>query len=239
MNYSILVILILIIIIFFYFNKMLYNKNNEHFTELLVVFNNLMNYSNKQVVIKNKDDLKFNKDDINDKDNIIKNAKEKNIEKLFKKNIYIFYKKESNNAFELYFYNYKNQLYLKCKIRNNQFSIIDKNNKTLGSLISNMYQTYKFNLKELYEEDIFYFTFLKNYNTIKIYPENQTYHLYIKKNISYNTKNKHLIYTLSYFEKEIGYIYINKKNYKIELVDKYKNLLNLFGIGLGLIIKMQ
>ena len=52
MDYNILVILLLIIIIFFYFNKMLVNDtinnntdNNEHFTELLDVFNNLMSYS--------------------------------------------------------------------------------------------------------------------------------------------------------------------------------------------------
>jgi len=247
MNYNILVILFLIIIIFIYFNKMLHSdKNNEHFTELLVVFNNLMNYSNKQTVTKNKDDLKFdkitynNKYIKNDKDNAVNNTTEKNLDNLFKKNIYILYNRESNSIFELYFYNYKNQLYLKCKIRNNQFIIVDKNNKEIGKLINNMYQTYKFSLKELYEEDIFYFSFVKDYNTLKIFPENQTYHLYIKKkNISSYIKNEHILYTLYYFEKEIGCIYINKKNYKIELLDKYKNLLNLFGIGIGLIIKMQ
>ena len=60
MNYNILVILLLIIIIFFYFNKMLIKdninnntNNNEHFTELLDVFNNLMSYTNKPVIIKN------------------------------------------------------------------------------------------------------------------------------------------------------------------------------------------
>jgi len=230
------------------------NKNNEHFTELLVVFNNLMNYSNKSTIVKNKDDLKFNKitnnnenndnekdnkNNKNNKDTLMKNEKEKNLETLFKKNIYILYNRESNNIFELYFYNYKNQLYLKCRIKNNQFIIVDKNNKELGTLLNNMYQTYKFSLKELYKEDIFYFTFLKDYNTLKIFPENQTYHLYIKKKSLSNIKNEHIINTLYYFEKEIGYIYINKKNYKIEIVDKYKNLLNLFGIGLGLIIKMQ
>ena len=241
MNYNILVILLLIIIIFFYFNKMLINdnlNNNEHFTELLDVFNNLMSYTNKPVIIKNiyssSDNLNENK---NLKDNVIKHSN--NIESLFKKNIYVIYNKESHNTFELYFYNYKNQLYLKCKIKNNSFLIVDKNNKEIGNLINNMYQTYKFSLKELYEEDIFYFSFLKDYNTIKIYPENKTYNLYIKKYVSPSIKNEHILYTLYYFEKEIGYIYINNKNYKIELFDKYKNLLNLFGIGLALIIKMQ
>jgi len=240
MNYNILVILLLIIIIFFYFNKMLIkdtiNNNNEHFTELLDVFNNLMSYTNKPIIIKNKE-FSSNKNNNNIKDNIV-NPKN-NIESLFKKNIYIIYNKESHNTFELYFYNYKNQLYLKCKIKNNDFMIVDKNNKEIGNLINNMYQTYKFSLKELYEEDIFYFSFLKDYNTIKIYPENKTYHLYIKKYVIPSIKNEHILYTLYYFEKEIGYIYINNKSYKIELFDKYKNLLNLFGIGLALIIKMQ
>ena len=244
MNYNILVILLLIIIIFFYFNKMLINdnlNNNEHFTELLDVFNNLMSYTNKHAIIKNIDSSSNNNENKNEnkniKDNIV-NPKN-NIESLFKKNIYIIYNKESHNTFELYFYNYKNQLYLKCKIKNNSFLIVDKNNKEIGNLINNMYQTYKFSLKELYEDDIFYFSFLKDYNTIKIVPENKTYHLYIKKYVSPNIKNEHILYTLYYFEKEIGYIYINNKNYKIELFDKYKNLLNLFGIGLALIIKMQ
>jgi hypothetical protein len=249
MNYNILVILLLVIIIFFYFNKMLIKdnlKNNEHFTELLNVFNNLMSYTNKPPIIQNKDsspnNINKNKnqnknENKNIKDNIV-NPKN-NIESLFKKNIYIIYNKESHNAFELYFYNYKNQLYLKCIINNNNFMIVDKNNKEIGSLINNMYQTYKFSLKELYDEDIFYFSFLKDYNTIKIYPENKTYHLYIKKYLNPSIKNEHILYTLYYFEKEIGYIYINNKSYKIELFDKYKNLLNLFGIGLALIIKMQ
>jgi len=230
-----------------------FTNNNEHFTELLVVFNNLMNYTNKPPIIKNTDSNsnninenknknKYNNNNNNiTKDNttdtVVKNNN--NIESLFKKNIYIIYNKESHNIFELYFYNYKNQLYLKCKIKNNDFMIVDKNNKEIGSLINNIYQIYKFSLKELYEEDIFYFSFLKDYNTIKIVPENKTYHLYIKKYVSPNIKNKHILYTLYYFEKEIGYIYINNKNYKIELFDKYKNLLNLFGIGLALIIKMQ
>ena len=245
MNYNILVILFFIIIIFFYFNKMLINdtinNNNEHFTELLDVFNNLMSYTNKPIIIKNKDSSsnKINeiKNNNNIKDNVVKHSNK--IESLFKKNIYVIYNKESHNTFELYFYNYKNQLYLKCKIKNNTFLIVDKNNKEIGSLINNMYQTYKFSLKELYEEDIFYFSFLKDYNTIKIYPENKTYHLYIKKYVIPSIKNEHILYTLYYFEKEIGYIYINNKSYKIELFDKYKNLLNLFGIGLALIIKMQ
>jgi hypothetical protein len=245
MNYNILVILLLIIIIFFYFNKMLINdnKNNdnyEHFTELLVVFNNLMSYTNKPDIIKNKnssEDNNNNNNNNNIKNNVIKHSN--NIVSVFKKNIYIIYNKESHNTFELYFYNYKNQLYLKCKIKNNTFLIVDKNNKEIGSLINNMYQTYKFSLKELYEEDIFYFSFMKDYNTIKIYPDNKTYNLYIKKYINPSVKNEHIIYTLYYFEKEIGYIYINNKNYKIELFDKYKNLLNLFGVGLALIIKMQ
>ena len=252
MDYNILVILLLIIIIFFYFNKMLVNDtinnntdNNEHFTELLDVFNNLMIYTNKQIIIKNhnfsSNNINENKNENNikdiTKDNIVKHSN--NIESLFKKNIYVIYNKESHNTFELYFYNYKNQLYLKCKIKNNDFMIVDKNNKEIGNLINNMYQTYKFSLKELYEEDIFYFSFLKDYNTIKIYPENKTYHLYIKKYVPPSIKNEHILYTLYYFEKEIGYIYINNKSYKIELFDKYKNLLNLFGIGLALIIKMQ
>ena len=255
MSYNILVILFLIISIFYFFNKILNDttnnnniddNNNEHFTELLVVFNNLMNYSNKSTITKNNNENnnKNNNENNNknnnknNKDKFIINNKEKNIEDLFKKNIYILYNRESNNIFELYFYNYKNQLYLKCKIRNNHFIILDKNNKEIGKLLRNMYQTYKFSLKELYVDDIFYFSFMKDYDTIKIYPENQTYNLYIKKYVSSNIKNKHIVYTLYYFEKEIGYIYINK-NYKIELFDKYKNLLNLFGIGLGLIIKMQ
>jgi hypothetical protein len=260
MNYNILVILLLIIIIFFYFNKMLFSNNNninnnnyninnnEHFTELLDVFNNLMNYTNKSSIIKNKNSISNNninenknennlKDKYNIKDIVVKHNN--NIESLFKKNIFVIYNKESHNTFELYFYNYKNQLYLKCKIKNNTFLIVDKNNKEIGNLINNMYQTYKFSLKELYEEDIFYFSFLKDYNTIKIYPENKTYNLYIKKYVSSNIKNEHIVYSLYYFEKEIGYIYINNKNYKIELFDKYKNLLNLFGIGIALIIKMQ
>ena len=245
MNYNIIVVLLLIIIIFFYFNKMLMRdniNNNEHFTELLVVFNNLMSYTNKPAIIKkldsSPDNINVNKNENNNlKNNNIKPSN--NIESLFKKNIYIIYNKESHNTFELYFYNYKNQLYLKCKIKNNGFMIVDKNNKEIGSLINNMYQTYKFSLKKLYEEDIFYFSFLKDYNTIKIFPENKTYHLYIKKYVPPNIKNEDILYTLYYFEKEIGYIYINNKNYKIELFDKYKNLLNLFGIGLALIIKMQ
>ena len=252
MNYNILVILLLIIIIFFYFNKMLIKDtinnntdNNEHFTELLDVFNNLMSYTNKPIIIKNNNfstnNINENKNENNikdiTKDNIVKHSN--NIESLFKKNIYVIYNKESHNTFELYFYNYKNQLYLKCKIKNNTFLIVDKNNKEIGSLINNMYQTYKFSLKELYEEDIFYFSFLKDYNTLKIYPENKTYNLYIKKYVIPSIKNEPILYTLYYFEKEIGYIYINNKNYKIEIFDKYKNLLNLFGIGLALIIKMQ
>ena len=199
MNYNILIILLIIIIIFFYSNKLLQN-NKEHFTELLSVFNNLMNNTNKKNNnIKNENNSNKNNSNENNSNEIIK---QENIENLFKKNIFVIYNQQSNNNFELYFYNYKNQLYMKCKITKNSFLLKDKNNKLLGSLINNMYQSYKFNLHGLYDENIYYFSFLKNYDNIKIFPENEKYNLYIKKYNFSKISNKHLLYTLYYFEKK-------------------------------------
>ena len=88
---------------------------------------------------------------------------------------------------------------------------------------------------------------MKGYNHLKINPENKNYNLYIKKhtqlmnnnNMSTNNNSNNNNYDLYLFEKKIGNIYKKDNIYKIDVYDSYKKYLNLFGIGLGLIIKMQ
>jgi hypothetical protein len=67
-------------------------NNNEHFTELLDVFNNLMNYTNKSSIIKNKNSISNN--NINENKN--ENKNENNLKD--KDNIKDIVVKNNNNS---------------------------------------------------------------------------------------------------------------------------------------------
>ena len=270
--YSFIIIILFISSSFIFLNNIL--KKKEHFSPLLQVFNNLMNNNNNRdkIVIINETDTqknkKYQKFIDNEKNIILKKEKEKeknNIRDLFKKHILITYNKLSSTNSEFYFYNYKNQLYLKFQIKKNKFFILGKNNEELGKFIKNIYQTYIFNLEKIYEnehtkndnnynsnnkssdsnkssessDNTYYFSFIKGYDQIKIYPENKNYNLYIKKYTKTINNENNINYDLYLFEKKIGHIYKKDNIFKIDVYDSYKKYLNLLGIGLGLIIKMQ
>ena len=239
MNILHIIILIILLAIIYYFINIYINKK-ENFINLLQVFNNLLDDNEKNLNQNNDKKINQNND---------KNKKEESIKikQLFKKFIIIRYNKEKNNKATIYYYNYKKQLYMNFHINLNNFVLYNNNNELIGKMINNKYNNYTFNLSNIYENtinSIYHFSFQKDYNNIRIYPDDQNIILYIKKykdnelNNQIN-KNNHILYKLYVFEKDVGLIYKNGSYYKIEVEDTYKKYLNLYGIGIGLIIKMN
>jgi len=58
-------------------------------------------------------------------------------------------------------------------------------------------------------------------------------------NTELNQNYQHILWDLYLFEKKIGSIYKRNNYYKIEVENAYQKYLNIFGIGLSLIIKMN
>ena len=220
-NLKILCIFLIVFYIIFFIYIIKYN-NIERFTGILELLNSTMdnnkklNYpvQNKEIIEKDiKKDIKFiyinNINDINNINNI-NNHK------------YIFYNKDLKiymKVIETY-NNYIKDLIFK-----------DFNNKIIGNLISEKYNKIIIYL-EFYKKNS-NFEYLKNFKEIKFYLDNDDKYFFIRKNAK--NDNIFMIYIFNLFIGKIIYK-SDKKIYKIMCYEKYKDYLNLFGIGLILLL---
>lgn len=259
----IIVLIIVLIIIFYFFNQRFTQK--ENFISLLKVFNGLLEPENihisndrnenleKKDLKNNQQEVQNNNDKVNENNDINENNNDQqNIQHIFKKCIFLRWNKEGIQKGTFYFYDYQYQLYLKETYFRNQINLWNIDDEKVAKLRNHKYHIYTFDVAKLYykEKDLLYhFSFQKDYNDLKIYPDNQNFTLHIKKyehdimNINVNTESnqnyQHILWDLYIFEKKIGSIYKRNNYYKIEVENSYQKYLNIFGIGLSLIIKMN
>jgi len=265
MNALLIIILIIVLIIIVYFINQRFTQK-EHFISLLKVFNGLLEpeniyHSNNQIKNLEKKDLKNNQqegqnnnerinenNDINNNDN----NEQQNIQHIFKKCIFLRWNKEDIQKGTFYFYDYLYHLYLKETYSRNQINLWNMDDEKVAQLRNHKYHIYTFDVSKLYHKEkelLYHFSFQKDYNDLKIYPDNQNFTLHIKKyehdimnttiNTELNQNYQHILWDLYLFEKKIGSIYKRNNYYKIEVENAYQKYLNIFGIGLSLIIKMN
>ena len=268
MNALFIIILIIALIIIAYFINQRFTKK-EHFISLLQVFNGLLEPDHHSIdqnkdlknnqKEQNDDNINENMNENNINENIDENNKliEKNndqqtIQHLFKKCIFLRWNKEGVQKGTFYFYDYQYHLYLKETYSGKQITLWNIDDEKLAQLHNHKYHIYTFDVSKLYHKEkelLYHFSFQKNYHYLKIYPNNQNFTLHIKKydpdmmNTSVHSKlnqnYQHILWNLYLFEKKIGAIYKRNNYYKIEVENAYQKYLNIFGIGLSLIIKMN
>ena len=244
------------------FNGLLEPDNIHHTNDQYINLknkdlNNNQKYQNNNDNKNNNDNENNNdnKNNNNNKNNIINDNnlnEQQNIQHLFKKCIFLRWNKEDIQKGTFYFYDFKYQLYLKETYFRNQIILWNINNEKLAQLQDHKYHIYTFDISKLYHKEkelLYHFSFQKDYNHLKIYPDNQNFTLHIKKyehdmistsvNSELNQNYQHILWNLYLFEKKIGAIYKRNNYYKIEIENAYQKYLNIFGIGLSLIIKMN
>ena len=150
--------------------------------------------------------------------------------KKIKKYIYISKINYNSNIIKYNFYNKENDKYLNVLINNNLNNIIikDNSNKVIGKDVNSIHNKITINFN-IYKSNII-IEYYNNFNSLKIYLEDDDKFFYIEKK-----NNKYIInlYTLN-----IGTIIYDEYNniYKIIVLEDYKKYLNLFGIGIIMLL---
>lgn len=231
-----LIILYILFILYIIYNK---NYNKENFTGYLDILaftsnkNNIIEKKDKKYDIENKINKNEVKKDEVKKDEVKKDdVKEDNVKnKKIKKYIFILNKNNSKYIKNYNFYNKNYRLYLKSTVYDNNYDNIlikDLSNNIIGKDINKIYNKIIINL-ELYKENIV-IEYYNKYQSIKIYLKNND-------NI-FNIDKKNDNYIILLYKNIIGSILYNKDSniYKIIVYEDYKIYLNMFGIGLILLL---
>lgn len=150
--------------------------------------------------------------------------------KKIKKYIYISKINYNSSIIKYNFYNKDNEVYLNTIINNdntNKILIKDISNNIIGKDINKRHNKITLNFN-MYRSNII-IEYYNKFNSIKIYLENDDKIFHInKKNNNYIIK----LYTLN-----IGSIIYDEYNiYKIIVLEDYKTYLNLFGIGIIMLL---
>ena len=141
---------------------------------------------------------------------------------------YIFI--EKNNVY-YYFYNKNLNEYMSLKYNINNsiknMMITDLKNENIGYIKNEIYNKIIISLN-IYENNDIIIEYLNNFKEIKIYLEDDDKVFKITKEDN--------IYIIYLFNKKIGKIKKDNKLYKIMVYEEYKIYLNLFGIGIIILL---
>ena len=150
--------------------------------------------------------------------------KEENIKKKIK---YIFIKYISKDR--VGFYNKNLNKYIEVYINNSNYKkniiIKDLDSKVIGEIINQIYNKIIFKLS-IYK-DYINIEYFNNFKSVKIYLDNDDKIFTIESN-----NNKNNVYIIKLFTLNIGKIRNNNNIYKIMVYEEYKLYLNLFGLGM-------
>jgi len=229
-NNNIKLYIVLLLIFYIYLTICIYtffccNKKKENFIGFLEMVSSIT----KTNIGKEKD----NKDYIEDIK--INNEIITNNQKKIKKYIYISKINYNSSIIKYNFYNKDNEVYLNTIINSdnntkntNTILIKDTSNNIIGKDINKRHNKITLNFN-MYKSNII-IEYYNKFNSIKIYLENDDKIFHInKKNNNYIIK----LYTLN-----IGSIIYDEHNniYKIIVLEDYKTYLNLFGIGIIMLL---
>jgi hypothetical protein len=206
------------------------NKKKENFIGFLEMVSSITETNIK------KDDDDFD-EDIKNNNKIVKND-EVNLDttnKKIKKYIYISKINYNSSIIKYNFYNKDNEVYLNTTINNdnntnntNTILIKDISNNIIGKDINKRHNKITLNFN-MYKSNII-IEYYNKFNSIKIYLENDDKFFHI------NKKNNN--YTINLYTLNIGSIIYDEYNniYKIIVLEDYKTYLNLFGIGIIMLL---
>lgn len=149
--------------------------------------------------------------------------KEENIKKKIK---YIFIKYISKDR--VGFYNKNLNKYIEVYINNSNYKkniiIKDLDSKVIGEIINQIYNKIIFKLS-IYK-DYINIEYFNNFKSVKIYLDDDD------KIFTIESNNKNQVYIIKLFTLNIGKIRNNNNIYKIMVYEEYKLYLNLFGLGM-------
>ena len=231
--------IIILIIIYIYLTISIYSffccNNKEHFTGLLDLFtdnNNIISNKPNQDVFsyfstpENNRKLTLNDPVYYEKIEEIKKPKKQ------KKYIYISKVNYNSSIIKYNIYNKNNNKYLNIFVYNdnnniNKILIRNISNDIIGKNKNNIHNKITINCN-LFDNDII-LQYYNKYQSIKIYLENDDKIFYINKNIDNN-------FTIDLYSLNIGKTIYKDDMYKIIVIEDYKKYLNLFAIGIILLI---
>jgi hypothetical protein len=242
-----LLICYIILIVYIYFYKKY--KIKEDFIGILEVlkeYNDNLNIPNKNNVSTNYNTTEVNKTEVNktevnntEVNNTEVNNTEVNKKQVNKKQVNktevntkqetrIIYIEQTHNPSKYRFYDKNFNNYTNLYIDDKNIKLYDINNNIIGKLISEIYN--KFTLSyDFYDKNNIHIDFYNNFKELKLYIEDDDKYFYIK-----NIDN---IYRIFLFNKNIGKIDYDNFTYKIIVYEEYKNYLNLFAVGLILLLR--
>jgi hypothetical protein len=208
------------IILYVYFYKKY--KTKEDFIgilEILKEYNDRLGPSRNEEVIEQVNIKEDGTKQVNIKE------ESKQVNKQEKRYVYI---EPTDNPSKYRFYDKNYNNYTNLYIDQQNIKLYDPNNNIIGKLISEIYNKFTLNI-DYYNKNNIHIDFYNNFNELKLYVEDDDKYFYIK-----NIDNE---YSIFLFNKNIGKIYYDNSYYKIIVYEDYKNYLNLFGIGLILLLR--
>jgi len=228
-NNNIKLYVVLLLIFYIYLTICIYtffccnNKKKENFIGFLEMVSSITEKDNN-IINKDTEDIKNN--------NEIVTINENTTIKKVKKYIYISKINYNLSIIKYNFYNKDDEVYLNTTINNdnnlNKILIKDVSNNIIGKDINKRHNKITLNFN-MYKSNII-IEYYNKFNSIKIYLENDDKIFHInKKNNNYIIK----LYTLN-----IGSIIYDEYNniYKIIVLEDYKTYLNLFGLGIIMLL---
>jgi hypothetical protein len=146
---------------------------------------------------------------------------------IIKKYIYLSKVSYDTNVTKYIFTNKKNLAYLHILMNQyNKILIKDVSNNIIGKDISRIHNKVILNIN-LYDKNIVV-EYFNRFKSIKIYVEDSDKIFYINKKEEY--------YTIYLYANYIGTVIYDNEKYRITVFEDYKEYLNLFGIGITLLL---
>jgi hypothetical protein len=232
-NNNIKIYIVLLLIFYIFLTICIYrffccnNKRKENFVGFLDFVSSITETNTEK-----KDKNIINEEDIIKMENTTLISNEIINKKKIKKYIYISKINYNSNIIKYNFYNKENDQYLNTIINNdinlNKILIKDVSNNIIGKDINKIHNKIIINLN-IYKNNII-IEYYNKFNSIKIYLEDDDKIFYI------NKKNDN--YIISLYTLKIGSIIYDENNniYKIIVLEDYKTYLNLFGIGIIMLL---